>query len=85
MESHPGDDFSRLALLIEERELTDDLVDTGLVHADRSSHVVPAQAVAQRPRLHLAVTLDVAVRQYGLTVRPACGVERAGSPTASVG
>ena len=25
------------------------------------------------------------VRQYGLTVRPARGVERAGSPTASVG
>ena len=62
MRSHPRDDFSRLALLIEKRELTDDLVHTGLVHADRSSHVVPAQAIAQRPGLHLAVTVDVAVR-----------------------
>jgi hypothetical protein len=58
---HLIDDLSRLALLIEEREFTHDLVHAGFVDADGDRHVLPAEAVAQRPGLHLAVAPDVSV------------------------
>src|SRR3954447_4360576 len=51
----------RLSRVVGKSQISDDLVDPALYQARGERHIASAEAVAQRPRLHLAIALQVAV------------------------